>query len=310
MREQVCCEDCRLTSRLALLSRGKLITIYDVDMHLAWVATSSSSSGSSSSSSPTTIAKGKLRFPEVSHEIEDQGDDYTWETTLDSESDEGVEEKQRQVAYKAVKKDLAEKLLPAFKDFRATLVDKHARDLGHEDQQSGPNSGASTPAAAPAAAAAAPAAKAEQSKPKAAAASSSAVSTSTDVVELSAAQACSQSDLWDLLTNPARIPMWTRSPADFSLTPGAPFFLFGGNVRGKVLSVNEPSKLVMAWRPPTWEPKDHFGELELRLSEGEGSTDLKIRLQGVPQGEEESSRKGLEEMYMNGLKRLGLSAVI
>lgn len=280
-------------------------------MHLSWVASSSTTTTTPSDSSPTPIAKGKLRFPEVSHEIEDQGDDYTWETTLD-DGEAGADEKQRQVAYQAVKKELAEKLLPVFKEFRKTLVDKHARDLGHEEGSAG-GSGASTPGGAPAggaapAAAAAAAPKAEPSKPKAT--TSSSTTASSDVVELSASQACSQSDLWDLLTNPSRIPLWTRSPADFTPTPGSPFSLFGGNVRGKVLTVTEPSKLTMEWRPPTWEPADYHGVLELRLAQQEGSTLLTIRLEGAPQGEEESSRRALEEFYVNGLKRLGLGAMI
>lgn len=283
--------------------KGKLITIYDVDMSLQWVAAESSSSSSSSS----TVAKGKIRFPEVSHEIEDQGDDYTWETTLDSDSGEG-EEKDRQAAYQGVKKELVQKILPVIKAFRSTLVDVHARDLGHSDSPAS-SSGQATPAEASAPAAAAPAAS-KPAAPATSTTSSSSVKVSSDPVELEGVQACAKEDLWDLLTNQARIPMWTRAPAEFVPLPDHKFALFNGNVTGEVESVSSPNSIVLSWRPPTWQPKDHYGTLKLSLSQQDDGTLLRIHLTGVPEGEEESSKKALEEFYLNGLKRLGLGTMI
>lgn len=185
--------------------KGKLITIYDVDMGLSWVAVESESSDK-------VVAKGKLRFPEVSHEIEDQGDEYTWETTLDHDSGEG-DATAKQAAYAAVKNDLVKKILPVLEKFRSTLIEAHARDLGHDD--SAPTSGTSTPAQAPAAPAAA-AAKTPSAPTKSTTASKQSVTVSQEAIELEGRNACSKEDLWDLLTNQARIPMWTRAPAQVS----------------------------------------------------------------------------------------------
>lgn len=196
--------------------KGKLITIYDVDMSLVWASVDTETK--------QTIAKGKLRFPEVSHEIEDQGDDYTWETTLhdkgdgDDESSKDVDDKARQAVYQKVKKDFVLKhVLPVIKAFRATLVDAHARDLGHEDSAN--NSGAATPTPPPASSSSsAPAAPASAAKPAVATPTTkSSVTVSSKPVEVEARQACGKEDLWDLLTNQVRIPMWTRAPAQVSV---------------------------------------------------------------------------------------------
>ncbi|CAO1630806.1 unnamed protein product [Parajaminaea phylloscopi] len=302
--------------------KGKLITIYDVDMALEWVAVAqqggeaddaaagaSSSSSSSSTAGATVVARGKIRFPEVSHEVEDQGDEYTWETTLDAGGD--GEEKDRQAAYQAVKKDLVKMVLPVLHQFRATLVDTHARDLGHSDSPAS-SSGQATPATGgePASAAPAKPAAASATTTKVSSSSSSSVKVSSEAVQLEGRNACSKDDLWDLLTNQARIPMWTRAPAQFVPLAGHDFSLFNGNVTGKVQSVSSPDELVLSWRPPTWQPADHFGTLKLTLSQQDEATLLRIHLTGVPEGEEESSKKALDEFYLNGLRRLGLGTMI
>lgn len=297
--------------------KGKLITIYDVEMALEWVAVSfeghsseaESSTPPASAAAEITIARGKIRFPEVSHEIEDHGAEYTWETTLDA-GGQG-EDKDREAAYQVVKKELVQKLLPIFKEFKATLVDTHARDLGHSDSPAS-ISGQATPGATDLSSSAKPSftavAAAATTTSKMTLMSSAKVS--SDPVELEGRNACSKEDLWDLLTNQARIPMWTQAPAEFVALPGHAFSLFNGNVKGKVESVSSPDELIMSWRPPTWQPADHFGTLELSLSQEDEATLLRIRLTNVPEGEEESSKKALEEFYLNGLRRLGLGTMI
>lgn len=92
--------------------------------------------------------------------------------------------------------------------------------------------------------------------------------------------------------------------------PSHSFSLFNGNVTGTVTSVSSPNELVMDWRPPTWQPADHFGTLKLSLHQEDEATLLRIKLTGVPEGEEENSKKALDEFYLNGLRRLGLGSMI
>jgi activator of HSP90 ATPase len=117
-----------------------------------------------------------------------------------------------QALYEAVRAHLAPSLLPVFHAFREQLIQANAKDLGHDENASPSTSGATTPqiglkSGTPAASTTAPAAQ----KPKA---SSSGLSTTK--VEVEADLSIRKEDLWDLLTNQARIPMWTRAPAQVS----------------------------------------------------------------------------------------------
>lgn len=272
--------------------KGRLITIYDCQMTLEW-------SGKLDSG---TEAKGAISFPEVSHEVQDEGEEYKYSATMSSSS--SVE---TQALLEAVRSHLAPSLLPHFHQFRDELVASHARDLGHDSTaspsggESASASGVSTPVSKSAGAAISSAASSE-SKP-AEKKPTSALSTTNVTVE--AELSIRRDDLWDLLTNPGRIPMWTRAPAQLTLNPGSTFSLFNGNITGSVLEVEAPTMLKQKWRAPQW-PADHFGTLTTTLNEGSSFTALKLDLEGVPLEEEERSKDALDRFYLAGLKGLGL----
>ncbi|KAN0064004.1 Co-chaperone [Thecaphora frezii] len=270
--------------------KGKLITIYDCSITYAW----------SGSADDGTTAEGTITFPEVSHEIEDEGEEYRFETEMSTSSSSTT-----QALYDAVRKELAPSLRSVFHAFRQNLIDAHAKDLGHDATP--PASGTSTPAAAPAATSNAAVAAGASGAPALQAAAK--VSTSSSDVRVSSQLAASITDLWDLLTNPAKIPMWTRSPAQFEPKPDAAFALFGGNVTGKVVSADAPKQLIQKWRTPQF-PEGHFGTLAMNLSEGGDSTKLELVLSGVPSGEEETVEKNLETYYIRGLKSMGLGTIL
>ncbi|GAC98414.1 hypothetical protein PHSY_006008 [Pseudozyma hubeiensis SY62] len=270
--------------------KGKLITIYDCAITYAW----------SGSSDDGTEASGTITFPEVSHEVEDEGDEYRFETEMTTKSSAQANE-----LYDAVRKELAPSLRPVFHAFRQNLIDAHAKDLGHDSPASTP--GAATPTTAATTSTSASAASTTLSSSAAAPASKQSkatVSTSSSDVRVSSELAISTQDLWDLLTNPSRIPMWTRAPAQFEAKADADFALFGGNVTGKVVSVDAPKQLIQKWRTPQF-PQGHYGTLAVNLTEGGDSTKLELVLSGAPSGDEEIVEKNLETYYIRGLKSMG-----
>lgn len=133
----------------------------------------------------------------------------------------------------------------------------------------------------------------------------------------------SAADLFDLLTNDAKVPSWSRNKATIKPEAGAEVSLFGkqclltrlafravwlisaillgGNITGKVLSVSAPDFFSQTWRAPTW-PEGHYGTLKVSLEQGSGSTKLSLDLEGVPVGKEEETEKGLEIYYIRSLK--------
>jgi activator of HSP90 ATPase len=124
----------------------------------------------------------------------------------------------------------------------------HGKDLLANSEGPTPSgSGANTPAPseAPKASSSAPAAKASKPASKAQAVNTASVSAESSFM-------ISASDLFELLTNENKVPTWTRNPAKIKAEPGSEIALFGGNITGKVLSVEKPSKFVSTWRAPGW----------------------------------------------------------
>ncbi|WFD35435.1 Co-chaperone [Malassezia cuniculi] len=268
--------------------KGKLITIYDTVIRLSWEGSNEEGKGPS----------GTITFTDVSHEIEDNGEDYPFETEMSSSASA-----ENQQAYDTVRKTLAPSLQSVFKRFRNALIDTHARDLGHDDDSPAKNPSESAPVSAGQSSAS------SKSAPASSGASARAVSTSASDVHVSAQLAVSQQDLWDLLTNSARIPMWSKSPAQLTLSHGASYSLFGGNITGSVVEVDAPNRLVQSWRVPQW-PQGHFGKLVTTLAQGEDSTNLDLVLTGVPSGEEDTAKTGLQNYYIHGLKSMGLGTIL
>ena len=112
---------------------------------------------------------------------------------------------------------LARSRLPAileakFSQFAAAIIDTHGKDLtvSTEPSRSGTPANASTPLV-PAAAAAASA------PPARAAPAVKTESLNTTRISVNATFMAAADDLFDLLTNEKRIPMWTRAPAQVCL---------------------------------------------------------------------------------------------
>lgn len=75
----------------------------------------------------------------------------------------------------------------------------------------------------------------------------------------------------------------------------------GGNIVGKVTSVDPPKRFVQTWRAPQW-PENHFGTLTIGFDQGSSSTKLSLELEGVPVGKEDETEKGLDIYYIRSLK--------
>lgn len=268
--------------------KGKLITIYECAITLAW----------SGETEDGTSANGTIKFPEVSHENEDNDEAYLFETELLSESSSAALS-----MYEVVRKKLVPALEEVFHGFRKDLIESHAKDLGHDDE--GQNAAKTSAQAAPSAAAPTPSVVGASRSDK----TSGSVSTSAAEVRVASHLAISQADLWDLLTNPLRIPMWSKAPAQFSPNVGANFSLFGGNISGSIVQVTAPTRLTQTWRIPQW-PAGHHGTLTTELTQGDDSTKLELVLSGVPLGEEDHAQTGLETYYIRGLKSIGLGTIL
>ncbi|RDX47007.1 hypothetical protein OH76DRAFT_1406382 [Lentinus brumalis] len=282
--------------------KSKLITIYDCRVVLDWSGTASDG----------TAVSGKLTIPEVSHENTLDGtSDYVYEWSLSTARSPAVD-----ALFALAKSRLPSALEAKFATFPAAIIDTHGKDVyisADSSRQGTPApSGSSTPASAPAAASSGSADAALKKKadgPGVVKGSGRANNTTTVTVEASFMAA--GDDLFSLLTDEKRIPMWTRAPAKSSPQPDAEYSLFGGGVKGKFVSVSPPKEFVQTWAlsSPTW-PSDHFAKLTTTLDQGSDSTKVTWRLEGVPLGMEEEITRNLNGYYVHGLKSIGLGTVL
>lgn len=205
---------------------------------------------------------GKVSCPEFSHEQVDGLEDYQFSFSAD-----GVE---GEVFLPYVKKALPPVLEKKLNTFRPELLQENGQFV---DSLAGstPASGATTPAAR-STQTYSPAPPGEV-REKAPAVKKTEKVTSTASIQASVDLRASADDCWSLLTDPARVPMWSRSQAKIAPTPGAEFELFGGAVSGKVTEAEPPTKLVQTWntKSPGW-PADHYGTMTITLKQGSDST--------------------------------------
>ncbi|WVQ99307.1 hypothetical protein IAU59_006439 [Kwoniella sp. CBS 9459] len=281
--------DCDLGQR-----KGKLLTIYDLEVQAKWT-------GKAKDGSEVT---GTLKVPEMSHEAIDGLSDYVFEWSVTSSSSGPSSEL---LSY--IKSSFPSVLADRMNTFRADLLAAHGNPTSADASPS--PSGTSTPAAAATGSsssyAPAPPTKAPEPKKEEQPKEQKKDVGKTVTVEVKADLQASADDLWSLLTDENKIPMWSRSAAKISLSPDSPYELFAGNVRGKIVSSDVPKKLVQTWqvRNPAW-PSDHFGTMTLSLNQGSDSTSATFTLDGVPAGIEGDVEKALDTFYIRGLKQMGL----
>ncbi|WVW83787.1 hypothetical protein I302_105808 [Kwoniella bestiolae CBS 10118] len=274
--------DCDLGQR-----KGKLLTIYDLEVEAKWIGKAKDGKD----------VEGTLKIPEVSHEAIDGLSDYVFEWRITSSSSGPSSELLSQI-----KSSFPPILAAKLNTFRAELLAAYGNPSAEDSPAP---SGTSTPQPGSSSYSPAPPAKQVEVEKKVEEPKKDVGKTVT--VEQKADLQASADDLWGLLTDENKVPMWSRSAAKINLTPDAPYELFGGNVRGKIISVEAPKKLVQTWqvRSPSW-PSDHYGTMTLTLDQGSSSTSATFTLDGVPAGNEAEVEKALDAFYIRGLKQMGL----
>ncbi|KAK7455114.1 Co-chaperone, variant 2 [Stygiomarasmius scandens] len=273
--------------------KSKLITIYDCKVSLQWEGKAKDGSE----------VKGRLEIPEVSHEVTvDKLSDYSYNWIITSSSTPAAQ------ALVAMAKVRGPPVLEAvFDRFPVALIETHGKDLtvSADPSRSGTpappaNANAAsttTPVASGSTQSASASVKKDESKAKAG---------NTTKVTVEASFMAAADDLFGLLTDEKRIPMWTRANAKSEAKSGTEYSLFGGGVTGKYVSLEPPTKIIQTWalQSPTW-PSGHSGTLTTTLDQSSDSTKVTLTLEGVPLGQEDEIRRNIEGYYIHGLKSIG-----
>ncbi|KAK4666186.1 Co-chaperone [Podospora pseudopauciseta] len=268
--------DCDVAQR-----KGKVITIFDVKLTLEF--TGSTADGDEVS--------GTITVPEVSHELDE--DEFVFDIDVHSES------KEKQAVRDLVKSKIVPQLRSEFVKLAPALIAEHGKDLQHP-AGSNPSSGFTTPKYHPPTGA--QATKATTTATQSNAGSVVNTTTVTDNEEFRT----TAEELYKTFTDPQRIAAFTRAPPKVfeGAKKGGRFELFGGNVSGEYLELEEPKKIVQSWRLDQW-PAGHYSKLSIEFDQNDVDhvTVMRVEWTGVPIGQEEPTKQNWLEYYVRSIKR-------
>lgn len=263
--------------------KGKVITIFDVKLVLEF----------SGKTSDDEDVSGTITVPEVAHDTEEYEYVFDIDVYSDANSKQPVKDLVRAKIVPQLRKEFA-KLGPA-------LIKEHGKDIQHTPD-SNPSSGFATPKLM------------TPSNPQSTIPSSLAptshssqgpsinTTTVTDTEEFRAPA----SELYLTFTDPQRLTAFTRAaPKVFEgAKKGGKFELFGGNVSGEYLELDEPKKIVQSWRLDQW-PKGHYSRLEINFDQNnvDNVTVMRVSWSGVPVGQEEVTKRNWGEYYVRSIKQ-------
>ncbi|RKU49119.1 hypothetical protein DL546_007511 [Coniochaeta pulveracea] len=261
--------------------KGKVITIYDVKLTLEY----------SGSTADDEEVSGTITIPEVAHDTEE--DEFVFEIDIYSDA------KEKQPVKDLVRSKIVPQLRKEFAKLSPALIAEHGKDIQHAPG-SNPSSGFSTPKHVPIAAASSTASsstKTETHKGK--------VVNTTTVTDNEEFRTTAE-ELYKTFTDPQRLAAFTRAPPKVfeGAKKGGKFELFGGNVSGEYLELEEPTKIVQSWRLDQW-PAGHYSTLKIEFDQNdvEHVTVMRVEWTGVPVGQEEVTKRNWLEYYVKSIKR-------
>jgi activator of HSP90 ATPase len=110
----------------------------------------------------------------------------------------------------------------------------------------------------------------------------------------------SPADVYNALTNPVMIEIWTGEHAEMNTEPGSEFSLWDGAIVGKNIEFDQNNKIIQHW---------YFGEdihsvVTIKLHPHNEGTNLEVYQTNIPDDAYENIVEGWEEDYIGNLKEL------
>ena len=110
----------------------------------------------------------------------------------------------------------------------------------------------------------------------------------------------SPADVYNALTNPMMIEIWTGEPAEMSTEPGSEFSLWDGEITGRNIEFVPNEKIVQSWF--FGEDSESIGTIKLH-SDKQG-TNVEVHQTNIPDEAYENISEGWESDYIGGMKEL------
>jgi len=257
--------------------KGKVISLFDVAIEVGFAGRAGE-----------TDVSGVVKIPEVSYDNDE--DDFQFEIAIDNDSNDKLPVKS------LVRKEIVPQLRKKLAAFGPTLIKTH----GGEIQHSGSEKIHWASNAKPGTASKTVVASSSDAKPQSENFFGvSAYNTTSLTLEPRFNAAPEQ--LYQALLTPQLVAAWSRSPPNVEPKVGGKFSLFGGNVTGKFVELDENKRIKMEWRLRDWK-SGHFAVLTHSFVVQDGETVMHTVWEGIPVGEEEQVEQNFNEYYVKPIK--------
>ncbi|KEY69172.1 hypothetical protein S7711_04954 [Stachybotrys chartarum IBT 7711] len=261
--------------------KGKVITIFDVKLVLEYTG----------STADETEVTGTINVPEVAHDT--VSDDYVFNIDIFSESSS------KQPVKDLVRSKLVPQIREKFQKLAPALIEEHGKDIQHA-ADADPSRNFTPARVHPQPETAATGAAVSSSTNR-----SGGIVNTTTVTDNEEFRTTAE-ELYQTFVDPGRLAAFTRSPPNVfeGAKEGGKFELFGGNVSGEYLELEQPKKVVQSWRLKEW-PAGHYSKLRIEFDQNDVDyvTVMRVVWDGVPVGQEEVTKRNWLEYYVKSIKQ-------
>ena len=109
----------------------------------------------------------------------------------------------------------------------------------------------------------------------------------------------SREEVFNAITNPLTIELWSGFPASIEATENTEFSLFDGDITGRILAVEAPSMIEQEWY---FSDQPAASIVRMELSEESGKTKIELLHTNVPDDAYENISTGWKDYYLGSLK--------
>jgi len=110
-------------------------------------------------------------------------------------------------------------------------------------------------------------------------------------------------DVYDAFLDSERVSAFTQSEAIISNQPKSSFSLFGGNITGQNLELDQHKRVVQKWRFSSW-IEGHYSTVTLLFDSDKDGAVVHLTQTSVPANDVERTEKGWNDIFFNRMKAL------
>ncbi|KAJ3201030.1 hypothetical protein HDU82_008417 [Entophlyctis luteolus] len=252
--------------------KGRLITVFDLTVVLTW-------KGADGAGAP---ACGQVSIIDFMHDTD---------VDKDLEVVIAVDDKSQQVsASKQLKMHLLPKVKQVLAQFAERMIEENSKNLNTNPVEKKQPAQSDAKTAASSSFAFVTSAKQKHFEQQAA---------RTAEISLQTHFACTASDIYDTLLNPARVKVWSfdnRVEIE-SIEVGKPYSLFGGSVKGVFCELSPCDKITMTWRLNSWPVSQKPSIVHITIQEYDNACEVSVKQQGIPADEADIIKRNWEAYY-------------